>query len=79
VGQFREGYNGSQDYDLVLRVTEKTEKIVHIPKILYHWRAIPSSAASDMKVKRYAIGAASKALQEAVDRRKWKATVTQGP
>jgi len=38
IGGFREGFDGSQDYDLVLRFTEKADEIVHIPKILYHWR-----------------------------------------
>ena len=47
IGGFHEGYNGSQDYDLFLRVTEKLSRneIAHIPKILYHWRIIPESAA----------------------------------
>jgi len=38
VGGFRIGFEGSQDYDLILRITEKTSNIFHIPKILYHWR-----------------------------------------
>jgi len=42
IGGFRIGYEGSQDYDLVLRLTEKTKNIFHIPKILYHWRFYPN-------------------------------------
>lgn len=70
IGGFREGYEGSQDYDLVLRLTEKTEKIFHIPKILYHWRIHPKSTAfGAVSVKSYASQAAKKALAEAIARR----------
>lgn len=77
VGGFR-GYDGSQDYDLVLRVTEATAKIVHIPKILYHWKVTLGSASGDPEAKPYAYDAAVRALQDSVSRRGWKATVTQG-
>ena len=50
-GKFRLGFEGSQDYDLFLRVIEKTNNIEHIPKILYHWRMIPGSTASDVNAK----------------------------
>ena len=40
VGRFRDGFDGSQDYDLFLRITEKARKIAHIPEVLYHWRAV---------------------------------------
>jgi hypothetical protein len=46
LGGFRRGFEGSQDYDLVLRVIERTERIHHIPKILYHWRKTPGSTAT---------------------------------
>jgi len=64
VGGFREGYEGSQDYDLCLRCVAKTkpEKIRHIPHILYHWRAVPGSTARDTKEKKYAEGSAIKAI-----------------
>jgi glycosyltransferase involved in cell wall biosynthesis len=77
VGGFR-GYDGSQDYDLVLRVTEATGRIIHIPKILYHWKVTSGSAAGDSEAKPYAYEAAVRALQDSVNRRGWKATVTQG-
>ncbi len=66
IGGFREGYEGSQDYDLVLRFIEKTtpEKILHIPKVLYHWRQIPGSAAAEVDAKGYATINALKALND---------------
>ena len=69
IGGFRPGFEGSQDYDLVLRFTEKTDKIAHIPKILYHWRMHDRSTASSIKTKSYAIEAAEKAIAEALQRR----------
>jgi len=78
VDGFREGYEGSQDYDLLLRVTERTDRIVHIPKILYHWRVVPGSASVDSTAKPYAYDAAIKALQDALRRRGWKGVVTHG-
>lgn len=69
IGGFRAGYEGSQDYDLVLRLTEKTDKIFHIAKILYHWRIHPNSTASSIKSKTYAPNAAHKAISDALQRR----------
>ncbi len=69
LGGFRLGYEGSQDYDLVLRLTEKTNQIFHIPKILYHWRDHLNSTASSSDQKPYAVIAAEKALLDALDRR----------
>lgn len=66
IGGFRKGYEGSQDYDLVLRVIETIDPktIVHIPKILYHWRQIPGSAAATVDAKSYAFSAAKNALND---------------
>jgi glycosyltransferase involved in cell wall biosynthesis/Flp pilus assembly protein TadD len=69
VGGFRVGYEGSQDYDLVLRVTEKTDKIFHIPKVIYHWRIHSESTAGNHQAKSYAEQAATKALTDALERR----------
>jgi len=69
VGGFRVGYEGAQDYDLVLRLTEATEQIVHLPKVLYHWRMHLGSTASSLASKCYATDAARKALTEALERR----------
>lgn len=59
---FRQEYDGSQDYDIILRLTEKAEKIVHIRKALYFWRSHPGSVASDISVKSYCLDAAKKAI-----------------
>ena len=79
VGGFHEGFEGSQDHDLVLRVTERARKIVHIPKILYHWRVIPGSAAGDPHAKPYAWVAGVKAVQAQLDRLGIDATADFGP
>jgi GT2 family glycosyltransferase len=69
IGGFRTGFDGSQDYDLLLRFTEQTQRIAHIPRILYHWRIIASSTASSPMAKPYAFLAARRALEEALVRR----------
>jgi len=79
-GGFRPGYEGSQDYDLFIRCTEKIQpaSIAHIPKILYHWRIIPGSAADRVEVKPYAVPSAKKALADALARRGETGEVTDG-
>ena len=62
-GGERAEYNGSQDYDLFLRLTEKAQKIVHIPHALYYWRSSPNSTASDISAKTYCIDAGIAALK----------------
>jgi len=69
IGGFRAGFEGAQDYDLVLRFTEKTNKIYHIPKVLYHWRMHSGSTAGSTEAKPYAYEASVKSLQEAIERR----------
>jgi O-antigen biosynthesis protein len=69
IGGFRTGFEGSQDYDLVLRLTEQTQQIFHLPRVLYHWRHHASSAASSTTAKPYAATAAQRALLEACQRR----------
>ena len=69
IGGFRVGFEGSQDYDLVLRFTEQTSHIHHIPKILYHWRTAQGSTARSPDSKDYAYLAAREAIQEALSRR----------
>ena len=66
VGGFREGLEGSQDYDLAWRVVEQSsgERIRHIPHVLYHWRAIAGSAALGTREKAYAHGTARRAVEE---------------
>lgn len=79
VGGFREGYDGSQDHDLALRVTEQARRIVHIPHVLYHWRVVPGSAAADPDAKPYAWVAGRNAVQDHVDRLGLDCEVEYGP
>jgi SAM-dependent methyltransferase len=69
VGAFRVGFEGSQDFDLMLRVTERTDRIVHIPEVLYHWRAHQESVAGNLDSKPYAFTAAKRAITQALVRR----------
>lgn len=80
IGGFRKGFEGSQDYDLVLRFTEKTsyDRIFHIPQILYHWRRIPGSTAENYAAKPYAKIASTKALADTIQRRKFDAELVDG-
>lgn len=68
VGGFRAGYDGSQDHDLVLRVTERARTVVHVPEVLYHWREVPGSAAGDAEAKPWAWDAGVRAVQDHLDR-----------
>jgi len=70
VGRFRPGFDGSQDHDLVLRVTERTSRVRRIPKVLYHWRKVPGSTAQDIAAKPLAVKASLQAISEALERRK---------
>jgi len=69
VGGFHRGFEGSQDYDLILRVSEYTSRISHIPRILYHWRMTSGSTAESVQAKPYAHQAGRKALEESLKRR----------
>ena len=75
IGGFREGYEGAQDYDLMLRFTEKTRHIGHVSKILYHWRMIEGSTALTPGQKNYAWEAGRRALTDAFRRRGVEAQV----
>lgn len=77
VGGFREGFEGSQDWDLALRVTERisASNICHLPYVLYHWRAIANSTATNLSAKPYAITAAVAALNEHLVRTKCHGSV----
>jgi GT2 family glycosyltransferase len=79
VGRLRPEYDGSQDHDLMLRVTEKTDAIVHVPRVLYHWRAVAGSAAQVQTAKLWAHEAGDRALQDALDRRGEDAVALPGP
>ncbi|MDB5093381.1 MAG: putative glycosyltransferase [Candidatus Eremiobacteraeota bacterium] len=69
IGGFRPGFEGSQDYDLILRATERTGRVEHIPRVLYHWRIHEESTASSREQKGYAYDAAVRAIEESLARR----------
>ncbi len=77
-GWFREGFEGSQDYDLILRATELAKKIVHIPKVLYHWRLHKDSCAGRPDNKFYAYESGRKALIDHLARGGMDGTVGDG-
>ncbi len=77
LGGFRPEFSGSQDYDLVLRLTERTEKIHHIPRVLYHWRKHAGSASGIARAKPYSSRAAEAAIAEALARRGEPGTVSE--
>ncbi len=70
IGVFREGFDGSQDYDLALRFTEATNQIAHIPKILYHWRDVPGSASAALRTRPAVREVGRRALSDALRRRR---------
>jgi len=78
VGGFRVGFEGAQDYDLLLRMSEHTSTIEHEPRILYHWRKLPQSTASAGDAKPWANDAGHKALEDAMRRRNVDAEVLPG-
>ena len=61
---FRKQFDGSQDHDMILRLTDKAKKVVHVPKLLYYWRSHAGSVASDISAKSYAIEAARGAVAD---------------
>jgi GT2 family glycosyltransferase len=81
VGGLRSEFDGSQDYDLALRILEQTgsERIRHIPHVLYHWRAAPRSTARSPEEKSYAVAAARRAVEDHLRRRGVRAEVTMAP
>lgn len=68
IGPTPEGFDGAQDHWLALRVSEETEHIKHVPKVLYHWRATPGSTAVDVTNKSYATDAGIRAVRSHVER-----------
>lgn len=65
---FRSGFDGSQDHDMILRLTTGARKVVHVPKLLYYWRSHKASTASDISAKPYAIAAAKGAVADHLTR-----------
>jgi len=79
VGGLRSEYDGCQDWDFVLRVSEQTDRISHISKVLYHWRIIPESIASDIAAKPYVLEASRRVREDAVIRRGLAAVIEPLP
>lgn len=78
VGNFNSEFDGSQDFDIILRLTEQANKVVHIPRILYHWRVHNGSTAAGIDVKPYAIEAGRRAIEEHLKRNNIKGIVKRG-
>jgi GT2 family glycosyltransferase len=78
VGGFRIGFEGAQDYDLLLRVIENTRRIAHIPRVLYHWRKSPTSTAAGETNKPWAVEAGVRALEDHAHRTAIAATILPG-
>jgi O-antigen biosynthesis protein len=79
VGGFRNGFDGAQDHDLVLRVSERARKITHIPISLYHWRVHPSSYSASTSTRETSFDAGVKAVQEHLDRLGLRGVVSRTP
>lgn len=78
IGGFRKEFDGSQDYDLIFRATEQANRVIHIPKILYHWRMNINSVALTASAKPYAYEAAKRAISSHLDRIGVEAKVEDG-
>ena len=78
IGYLDNKYEGAQDYDLTLRAIENTDKIYHIPRVLYHWRSHVNSTAENPESKKYAFEAGRRAIQAHYDRLNIKAEVIDG-
>ncbi len=68
IGGFDDAYNGAQDHEFLFRLTETTDRIVHIPKVLYHWRVHEASTADNPLSKNYAYDAGKRAVREHIQR-----------
>lgn len=75
IGLLNSRYDGAQDYDLVLRATEKAKRVAHVPDILYHWRMTMQSTAMNWKAKAYTIEAGQQVIEAALSRRGVEAEV----
>lgn len=68
VGGFRKEYDGSQDYDFILRCIEQSKHVEHVPKVLYHWRCHPGSTAANQESKMYCYEAGKRAIEDHLKR-----------
>ena len=79
VGMFSTQYDGSQDHDMILRLTAAAKNVVHIPKLLYLWRSHKNSVSQDINSKTYAIDAGKRAVRDSILREGMNATVESSP
>lgn len=79
VGMFRPKYDGSQDHDIILRLTDAAKNVVHIPKLLYFWRSHANSVAMDINSKTYAIEAGKSAVHDFLESKGIDAVVESSP
>lgn len=68
IGGYRRGFDGAQDYDLYLRLADQKPEVVHIPKVLYHWRTAETSTANNFAAKKGVLNAGVKAIHEHLER-----------
>lgn len=78
LGGERNRYDGAQDFDLVLRMSEETQNIVHIPRVLYHWRISSTSTAGNPEAKMYAYESGMRAVEDHIQRLGLKGKVSSG-
>ncbi len=78
INGFKSEYDGAQDYDFIFRCIEKAKKVVHIPKVLYHWRISGASTAMDPESKLYAFKAGARAITDHCSRMGLKVHVLEG-
>ncbi|MDZ5650713.1 glycosyltransferase [Nitrospirillum sp. BR 11828] len=79
LGGLRPEYDGCQDWDLVLRLAERTRRIQHVPKVLYHWRIIPQSTAADLNAKPYVVSVSERLRADTLARRGLKGALEPLP
>ena len=78
-GHFRHDYDGSQDHDMILRLTSEAKNVVHIPKLLYFWRSHANSVAMDINSKTYAIKAGQRAVHDFLQSKGIEAEIVSSP
>lgn len=79
VGMFSTQYDGSQDHDMILRLTAAANRVEHIPKVLYLWRSHRNSVSMDINSKKYAIDAGRRAVRDSIAREGLNVTVESSP
>ena len=77
-GKFDSNFDGSQDYDFIMRLTKEAENIYHIPKVLYHWRISSQSTALSIDIKDYALYSGKRALEKNIKEQNLKYKVIKG-